>query len=68
MVNGPSGFRVSHALTLDVEQSSLEDDEDQIIDPLDYFGDEDDLREYFDDDAFVCVVRCVLPTIVDNDN
>ena len=34
-----------HALALDVEQSSLENEEDQIVDPLNYFGDEDDLHE-----------------------
>ena len=28
------------ALPLDVEHSSLEDEEHQIVDPLDYFGDE----------------------------
>ena len=56
------------ALTLDVEQSSLEDEEDQIIDPLDYYGDEDDLHEDCDDDACVGVVRCVISTTVDNDN
>ena len=57
-----------HALTLDVEQSSLEDEEDQIVDPLDYSGDEDDLHEDCDDDVCVGVVRCVLSTTVDNDN
>ena len=56
------------ALTLDVEQSSLEDEEDQIVDPLDYFGDEDDLHEDCDDDVCVSVVRCVLSTTVENDN
>ena len=57
-----------HALTLDVEQSSLEDEEDQIVDPLDYSCDEDDLHEDYDDDACVGVVRCVLSTTVDIDN
>ena len=57
-----------HALALDVEQSSLENEEDQIVDPLNYFGDEDDLHEDCDDDACVGVVRCVLSIIVDNDN
>ena len=56
------------ALTLDVEQSSLEDEEDQIVDHLDYSGDEDDLHEDCDDDACIGVVRCVLCTTVDNDN
>ena len=56
------------ALALDVKQSSLEDKEDQIVDPLDYSGDEDDLHEDCDDDACVGVVRCVLSTTVDNDN
>ena len=56
------------ALALDVEQSSLEDEEDQIVDPLDYSGDEDDLHEDCDDKACVGVVRCVLSTTVDNDN
>ena len=56
------------ALALDVEQSSLEDEEDQIVDPLDYSSDEDDLHEDYDDDACVSVVRCVLSTIVNNQN
>ena len=55
-------------MALDVEQSSLEDEEDQIIDRLDYFGDEDDLHEDCDDEACVGVVRCALSTTVDNDN
>ena len=50
-------------MALDVEQSSLEDDEDQIVDPLDYSGDED-----YDYEMCVGVVRCVLFTTVDNDN
>ena len=57
-----------HSLALDVEQSSLEVEEDQIVDPLDYSGDEDDLREDCDEDACVGVVRCVLSTTIDNDN
>ena len=57
-----------HALALDVEQSSLEDEEDQIVDPLDYSGDEDDFHEDCDDDVCVGVVKCVLSTTVDNDN
>ena len=56
------------SLALDVEQSSLEAEEDQIVDPLDYFGDEDDLHEDCDEDACVGVVRCVLSMTVDNDN
>ena len=44
------------ALALDVEQSILENEEDQIIDPLDYSGDEDDLHENCDEDACVGVV------------
>ena len=48
------------ALTLDVEQSSLENEEDQIINLLDYSGDEDDLHEDCDDDVCVGVVRCVV--------
>ena len=56
------------ALTLDVEHSSLEDEEDQIIDHLDYFGDEDDLHADCDDDACFGVVRCVLSITIDNDN
>ena len=56
------------ALTLDVEQSSLEDEEDQIVDPLDYSDDENDLHEDCDDEACVGVVRCVLSTIVDKDH
>ena len=55
------------ALALDVEQSNLED-EDQIVDPLDYFGDEDDLHDNCDAEACVGVVRCVLSTVLDNDN
>ena len=55
------------ALALDVERSNLEDEEDQIVDPLDYSGDEDDLHEDCDDDMCVGVVRCVLSTTVDND-
>ena len=54
-------------MTLDVEQSSLENEEDQIIDPFDYSGDEDDLYEDCDEDVCVGVVRCVLSIIVDND-
>ena len=57
-----------HALALDVEQSSLEDEKDQIVDPLDYSGDEDDLQEDCDNEACVGVVRCVLSTTVDNDS
>ena len=56
------------ALALYVEQSSLEDEEVQIVDPLDYFSDEDDLHEDCDDNVCVGVVRCVLSKIVDNDN
>ena len=56
------------ALTLDVEHSSLKDEEDQIDYPLDYSGNDDDLHEDCDDNACVGVVRCVLSTIVDNDN
>ena len=52
-------------MALDIEQSSLEDEHDQIVDPLDYSGDEDDLQEDFDDEACVGVVRCVLSTTVD---
>ena len=52
------------ALSLDVEHSSLEDEEDQIFDPLDYYSDEDDLHEDCDDDACIGVVRCVLSIIV----
>ena len=55
-------------MALDVERSSLEDEEDQIVDPLDYFGDEDDLHEDCDNDVCVGVVKCVLSTTVDNDN
>ena len=54
-------------MAFDVKQSSLEDEDDQIVDPLDYSGDEDDLHEDCDDDACVGVVGCVLSTIVDND-
>ena len=56
------------ALALDVEQSSLGDEKDQIVDPLDYSSDEDDLHEDCDDDECVGVVRCVLSTTVDNNN
>ena len=55
-------------LALDVEHSSLEDEEDQIVDPLDYSGDENDPHEDCDDDVCVGVVRCVLSTTVDNNN
>ena len=55
-------------MALDVEQSSLENEEDQILDPLDYLGDEDALHEDCDDNACISVVRCVLSTIVENDN
>ena len=54
------------ALALDVEHSSLKDEEDQIVDPLNY-SDEDDLHENFDVEACVGVVRCVLSTTVDNE-
>ena len=56
------------ALALDIEQSILENEEDQIIDPLDYFGDEDDLYENCDEDACVGVVRCVLSTTIDDNH
>ena len=46
----------------------MEGEEDQIVDPLDYSGDEDDLHEDCDDEACVGVVRCVLSTTVDNDD
>ena len=46
----------------------MENQEDQIIDPLDFSGDEDDLHEDYDEDACVGVVRCVLSTTVDNDH
>ena len=55
-------------MALDVEHSSLEDEEDQIVDPLDYSGDEDDLHYNCDAEACVGVVRCVLSTTIDNDN
>ena len=45
-----------HALTLDVEHSSLENDEAQILNLLDYSDDEDDLHEDCDDDACIGVV------------
>ena len=56
------------ALALNVEHSSLEDEEDQIVDHSDYSSDEDYLREDCDDEACVGVVRCVLSTTVDNDH
>ena len=56
------------ALTLHVEESSLDDEEDKIVDPLDYSSDENYLHEDCDDDACVGVVRCVISTTVDNDN
>ena len=66
---GHIAFRCpQRALALDVEQSSLEDEEDQIVEPLDYYGDEDDLHKDCDDEVCVGVVRCVLSTTVDNDN
>ena len=54
-------------MALDIEHGSLENEEDQIVDPLDYSSDEDDLHEDCDDDACVGVVRCMLSTTVDND-
>ena len=56
------------ALALDVEQSILENEEDQIIDPLDYSGDEDDLHESCDEDACVSVVRSRIRIIKHNSN
>ena len=56
------------ALALDVEHSILGNEEDQIIDPLDYSGDEDGPHENCDEDACVGVVRCMLSTTVDNDH
>ena len=56
------------ALELYVEHSSIEDEEYQIVDPLDYSSDEDDLHEDCDDEACIGVVRCVLSITVDNDN
>ena len=56
------------ALTLDVEQNSLEDEEDQIVDPLDYSSNEDDLHEDCDVEECVGVVRCVLSTTINSDN
>ena len=46
----------------------MEDEEDQIVDPLDYSSDEDDVHEDCDDEACVGVVRCVLSTTINNDN
>ena len=46
----------------------MEDEEDQIVDLLDYSSDEDDFHEDCDDEVCVGVVRCVLSTTVDNDN
>ena len=46
----------------------MEDEEDQIIDTLNYSGDEDDLHEDCDVEAYVAVVRCVLSTTISNDN
>ena len=46
----------------------MEAKEDQIVNPLYYSGDEDDLHEDCDEDECVGVVRCVLSTSVDNDN
>ena len=55
-------------MALNVKLSSLENEEVQIVDPLDYSSDEDDLHEDCDDEGCVGVVRCVLSTKVDNDN
>ena len=52
-----------HALALDVEQSILENEEDQIIDPLDYSGDEDDLHESCDEDACVMWFEVCYPQL-----
>ena len=57
-----------YALALDVEHSSLEDEEDQIVDSLDYSSDEDYLHNDCDDEVCVGVVRCVISTTLDNDN
>ena len=46
----------------------MENEEDKIIDPSNYSGDEDDLHEDCNEDACVGVVRCVLSTTVDNDH
>ena len=40
----------------------------QIVDPLDYPGDEDDLHYNCDAEACVGVVRCVISTTIHNDN
>ena len=42
----------------------LEDEEDQIVDPLNYSSSEDDLHEDCDVEECVGVVRCVLSTII----
>ena len=56
------------ALALNVEHNSLEDEEDQIVNTLDYSSNEDDLHEDCDVEECVGVVRCVLSKIIDNDN
>ena len=55
-------------MALNVEHSSLENEEVQIVDPSDYSNDKDDLHEDCDDEVCVGVVICVLSTKVDNDN
>lgn len=50
------------------ESSDPPESEDQIVDPLQYSGDEDETGDAFEvDDHHVNVVRCILSTAVDND-
>ena len=42
---------LQRALTFDVEHNSLEDEEDQIVNPLDYSSDEGDLHDNCDAEA-----------------
>ena len=46
----------------------MEDEEDPIVDPLNYSSSVDDLHEDCDVEECVGVVRCVLSTTIDNDN
>lgn len=56
------------ALALEHESSDLPESEDQVVDPLEYSGDEDEMGDSLEvDDKHVNVVRCILSTAVDND-
>lgn len=55
------------ALALEHESSDLPESEDQVVDPLEYSGDEDEMGDALEvDDHHVNVVRCILSTAVDS--